>query len=86
MCLLVVKGFGGLVACVNTENDAILCLSTWVTLCPNISECVHIKIPPVFYRVCLRSFGALSGWHIPNINCVMFMIMEYRCDDASDHE
>ena len=38
VCLLVVEGFGSLVLCVKTENDVILCLSTWITLYPNMAE------------------------------------------------
>ena len=44
------------------------------------------KIPPLFYLVCLRSFGALSGWTYPQYRlCDLFMIMEHSCDDISDH-
>ena len=44
VCLLVVEGFGNLVPYVKTENDVKLCLSTWVTLCPNMAErCRHKK-------------------------------------------
>ena len=87
MCLLV-EGFGSLVPCVKTEDDVKLCLSTWVTLCPNMAErCGHKKIPPLFYLVCLRSLGALSGWAYPQYRlCDLFMIMEHSCDDISDHE
>ena len=87
MCLLVVEGFGNLVPCLKTENDVILCLSTWVTLCPNMAEKCRHKSPSLFYLVCLRSFGALSGWVYPQYTlCDLFMIMEHSCDDISDHE
>ena len=44
VCLLVVEGFGSLVPYVKSENDVKLCLSTWVTLCPNMAErCRHTK-------------------------------------------
>ena len=47
---------------------------------------VDIKIPPLFDLVCLRSFGALSGWAYPQYRlCDLFMIMEHSCDDISDH-
>ena len=38
VCLLVVVEFGSLDPCLKTENDIKLCLSTWVTLCPNMAE------------------------------------------------
>ena len=48
---------------------------------------VDIKNPPLFYLVCLRSFGALSGWSYPQYRlCDLFMIMEHSCYDISDHE
>ena len=48
---------------------------------------VDIKIPPLFYLVCLRSFGALSGRTYPQYRlCDLFMIMEYSCDDVRNHE
>ena len=76
------------VLCVKTENDVKHCLSTWVTLCPNMAErCRHKKNPPLFYLVCLRSFGALSGWAYPQYRlCHLFMIMEHSCDYISHHE
>ena len=44
VCLLVAEDFDSLVPCLNTENDIELCLSTWVTLCPNMAErCGHKK-------------------------------------------
>ena len=90
MCLLVVEGFGRLVPFVKAENDVKLCLSIWVTLCPNMAErCrqLDIKNTPLFYLVCLRSFGALSGLLYPQCRlCDLFMIMELSCDDISDHE
>ena len=48
---------------------------------------VQKKNPPLFYPVCLRSFGALSGWAYPQYRlCGLFMIMEHSCDDISDRE
>ena len=48
---------------------------------------VDIKSPPLFYVVCLRTFGALSGWAYPQYrHCDLFMNMEHSCDDISDHE
>ena len=45
------------------------------------------KIPPLFYLVCLRSFGALFGWAYPQYRlCDLFIIMEHSCDDISDNE
>ena len=51
----VVEGFGSLVPCVKTENDVKLCLSTLVTLCPNMAErCRHKKkMSSPIYLVCL---------------------------------
>ena len=43
VCLLVVKDFDSLVPCLKTENDVKLCISTWVTLCPNYLKGVDIK-------------------------------------------
>ena len=87
MCLLVVEGFGSQVPCVKTENDVILYLSTWVTVCQNMAErCRHKKIHLYFilfvYALLVHS---LVG-HIPNIDCDLFLIMEHSCDDISDHE
>ena len=48
---------------------------------------VDLKIPPLFYPVCLRSFGARSGWAFSKYRlCDLFMTMEHSCDDISDHE
>ena len=48
---------------------------------------VDIKIPPLFYPVCLHSFGALSGRACPQYRlCDLFMIIEHSSDDMSDHE
>ena len=48
---------------------------------------VVIQNPPLFYLVCLRSFGALSDWAYPqNRLCDLFMIMQHSCDDTCDHE
>ena len=38
VCLLVVEDFDSQVPCLKTENDVKLCLSTWLTLCPNMDE------------------------------------------------
>ena len=44
VCLLIEEDFDSLVPCLKTENDVKLCLSTWVTLCPNMAErCRHKK-------------------------------------------
>ena len=52
-----------------------------------MAERFRHKNPPLFYLVCLRSFGALSGWAYPEYRlCDMLMIMEHSCDDISDHE
>ena len=43
---------------------------------PNMAERFRHKNPPLFYLVCLRSFGALSGWAYPEYRqCDMLMIM-----------
>ena len=72
VCQLVVEGFGGLVPCVKTESDVKLCLSTWVTLCPNMAErCRHKNVHLYFilfvYALLVHS---LVG-HIPNIYCMI---------------
>ena len=45
------------------------------------------KVPSLFYFVCLRPFGALSGRAYSQYRlCSLFMIMEHNCDDISYHE
>ena len=45
------------------------------------------KNPPLFYFVCLRSFGAFFGWAYTQYRlCDLFMMMEHSFDDISDHE
>ena len=67
--------FGSLVPYVKAENDVKLCLSTWVTLCPNMAErCRHTKFHLYFilfvYALLVHSLvGQVLG--IPNIDCVI---------------
>ena len=87
MCLLVVEGFGSLVPYVKTENDAKLDSAHGSHYAQIWLKGVDIKMPPLFYLVCLRSFGALSGWAYPKYRlCDLFMIIEHSCDGISDHE
>ena len=72
MCPLAVEDFGSLVPCVKTENDVKLCLSTWVTLCPNMAvRCrdkkFHLYFTLFVYALLVHS---LVG-HIPNLDCVI---------------
>ena len=84
MCLLVVEDFDSLDPCLKTENDVKFCLSTWVTLCPNMAE---KKAPPLFYLVRLRPFGTPSGRACAQCRLYsLFMIMKHICDDISYHE
>ena len=86
VCLLW-KVFGSLVPCVKTKNDVLFCLRIWSHYAQIWLKGEDIKIPPLFYLVCLRSFGALSGWAYPQYRQGdLFMIMEHRCGDISDHE
>ena len=71
-CLLVVEVFGSLVPYVKTENDIKLCLSTWVTLCPNMAErCRHTKfrLYSILFVYALLVHSLVG--HIPNIDCVI---------------
>ena len=88
VCLFCPEDFDSLIPCLKTENDVKPRLSTWVTLCPNMAErCRHKKVPPLFYLVCLRPFGAPSGRaYVQYRLCSLFMIMKHICDDISYHE
>ena len=89
VCLLVVEDFDSLVPCLKTENDVKLCLSTWVTLCPNTAErCRHKKCHLCFiFFVYALVRGAPSGRVYAQYRlCSLFMIMKRICDDISYQE
>ena len=65
VCPLVVEGFGILVPSAKAENDVNFVSAYGSHYAQIWLKCVDIKIPPLFYLVCLRSFGALSGWAYP---------------------
>ena len=72
VCLLVVEDFGRLVPCIKTENDVKLCLSTWVTLCPNMAErCRHKKCHFCFILFVYALLVHPLVGHMPNIDCVV---------------
>ena len=72
MCLLVAEGFGRLVPSVKTENDVKLCLSTWVTLCPNMAERCRHKKSHLYFILFFYALLVLSlVGHIPNIDYVI---------------
>ena len=88
VCLLVVEDFDSLDPCLKTENYVKFCLTTCVSLCPNMAErCRHKKVPPLFYLVCLRPFGAPSGRAYAQYRlCSLFMMMKHICDHISYYE
>ena len=57
--------FGILVPSAKAENDVNFVSAYGSHYAQIWLKCVDIKIPPLFYLVCLRSFGALSGWAYP---------------------
>ena len=62
-----------LVPCLMTRNDAKLCLSTWVTLCPNMAERCRHKKCHLFYLVRLCPFGAPSSRAYAQYRLVVFL-------------
>ena len=73
---LFVEGLGSLVLCVKTENDVKLCLSTWVTLYPNMAErCRHKKFYLYFILFVYPLLVHSLVEHISNIDCVICKIV-----------
>ena len=67
-CLLV----DSLVPCFKTENDIKFCLSTWVTLCPNMAErCRHKKCHLCFILFVYALLVHPPVGHMPKIDGVV---------------
>ena len=72
VCLLAVEDFDNLVPCLKTENDVKLCLSTCVTLCPNMTEmCGHKKCHLCFILFVYALLVHPLVGHMPSIDCVV---------------
>ena len=64
--------FDSLVPCLKNENDVKLCLSTVVTLCPNMAErCRHKKCHLSFILFVYALLVHPLVGHMPNIDCVV---------------